>query len=57
MPDNLRGREYYHPTQEGREKALAQRMQELKQRKEDLRRAEEEKPKLPKRRGTEQAEE
>jgi len=40
MPDNLRGREYYHPTQEGREKLLAQRMEEIKQRKEDLRRAE-----------------
>src|SRR5262249_39364746 len=41
MPDNLRGREYYHPTQEGREKLLAQRMQEIKQRKEELRQAEE----------------
>ena len=41
MPDNLRGREYYHPTQEGREKLLAQRMEEIKQRKEELRRAEE----------------
>ena len=40
MPDNLRGREYYHPTQEGREKLLAQRMEEIKQRKEELRRAE-----------------
>src|SRR6266404_9008796 len=45
MPENLRGREYYHPTQEGREKALAQRMQELKQRKEGLRRSEEKTPK------------
>ena len=45
MPDNLRGREYYHPTVEGREKMLAQRMEELKQRKQELRRAEEEKPK------------
>ena len=35
MPDNLRGREYYHPTQEGREKLLAQRMEEIKQRKEE----------------------
>jgi putative ATPase len=41
MPDNLRGREYYHPTQEGREKLLAQRMEEINQRKEELRRAEE----------------
>jgi putative ATPase len=41
MPDNLRGREYYHPTSEGREKLLAQRMEEIKQRKEELRRTEE----------------
>src|SRR5215475_3875572 len=33
MPDNLRGREYYNPTAEGKEKALAQRMEEVKQRK------------------------
>jgi putative ATPase len=57
MPDNLRGREYYHPTQEGREKLLAQRMDELKQRKEELRRAEEKKTKPSKRRGTGVAEE
>src|SRR5215813_710742 len=59
MPDNLRGREYYHPTQEGREKLLAQRMEEIKQRKEELRRAEtsveEKKPKPLKRRGKEEA--
>jgi putative ATPase len=30
MPDNLRGRQYYHPTAEGREKLLAQRMQEIR---------------------------
>jgi putative ATPase len=41
MPDNLRGREYYHPTQEGREKLLGQRMEEIKQRKQELHRAEE----------------
>src|SRR5262249_21119879 len=40
LPDNLRGREYYHPTQEGREKLLAQRMDEIKKRKEELKRAE-----------------
>src|SRR5215469_9153326 len=40
LPDNLRGREYYHPTQEGREKLLAQRMEEIRQRKEELRRNE-----------------
>ena len=60
MPDNLRGREYYHPTHEGREKLLAQRMEEIKQRKEELRRAEEsstdKKPKSVKRRGREEAE-
>ena len=30
MPDSLRGRRYYHPTQEGREKLLAQRMEEIR---------------------------
>jgi putative ATPase len=30
LPDSLRGRSYYHPTQEGREKQLAQRMDEIK---------------------------
>jgi putative ATPase len=57
MPNNLRGREYYHPTQEGREKLLAQRMEEIKQRKEELRRAEESgasKSKPVKRRGKEE---
>jgi len=29
LPDNLRNRSYYHPPQEGREKLLAQRMEEL----------------------------
>jgi putative ATPase len=60
MPDNLRGREYYHPTQEGREKLLAQRLEEIKRLKEELRRAEskaeEKKPKSLKRRETEEAE-
>jgi putative ATPase len=56
MPDNLRGREYYHPTSEGREKMLAQRMEEIKGRKEELRRAEEKTPKPSKRRGKEEAE-
>ncbi len=31
LPDNLRGRHYYHPTQEGREKLLSQRMEEIRQ--------------------------
>ncbi len=30
LPDALRGRTYYHPTQEGREKLLAQRMDEIR---------------------------
>jgi putative ATPase len=29
LPDNLRGRRYYHPTSEGREKMLAERLQEI----------------------------
>ena len=29
LPDNLRDRRYYHPTNEGRERLLAQRMEEL----------------------------
>jgi putative ATPase len=40
MPDNLRGREYDQPTQEGREKLLGQRMEEIRQKKEELRRTE-----------------
>ena len=30
LPDSLKGRVYYHPTQEGREKLLAQRMEEIR---------------------------
>ena len=30
LPDSLKGRSYYRPTQEGREKALAQRMEEIR---------------------------
>jgi putative ATPase len=30
LPDSLRGHTYYHPTQEGREKLLAQRMEEIR---------------------------
>jgi putative ATPase len=59
MPDNLRGREYYHPTQEGREKLLGQRLEEIKRLKEELRRAEakaeEKKPKPLKRGGKKEA--
>jgi len=30
LPDSLKGRTYYHPTQEGREKLLAQRLEEIR---------------------------
>ena len=30
LPENLRGREFYHPRQQGREKLLAQRMEEIR---------------------------
>jgi putative ATPase len=30
LPESLHGRRYYHPTQEGREKLLAQRMDEIR---------------------------
>jgi putative ATPase len=30
LPASLAGRRYYHPTQEGREKLLAQRMEEIR---------------------------
>jgi len=30
LPESLQGRSYYHPTQEGREKMLAQRMEEIR---------------------------
>jgi putative ATPase len=35
LPDNLRGRRYYHPTSEGREKLFAQRLEEIRRLKED----------------------
>ncbi len=35
LPDSLRGRSYYHPTQEGREKQLAARMEEIRRIKAD----------------------
>jgi putative ATPase len=34
LPDNLRGREYYHPTQQGREKLWVQRILEIRRAKE-----------------------
>ncbi len=30
LPDSLKGHHYYHPTQEGREKALAQRLEDIR---------------------------
>jgi len=30
LPDALLGRSYYHPTQEGHEKLLTQRMEEIR---------------------------
>jgi putative ATPase len=35
LPDSLRGQRFYHPTQEGREKLLAQRMDEIRRIKAD----------------------
>jgi putative ATPase len=37
LPDNLRGRRYYQPTQEGREKLLSQRMEEIRRLRESKR--------------------
>jgi putative ATPase len=37
LPDSLKGRSYYHPTQEGREKLLAQRMEEIRKIKQEKR--------------------
>jgi putative ATPase len=39
LPDNLRGRQYYHPTSEGRERALAQRLEEIRRLREEAREA------------------
>jgi putative ATPase len=37
LPEGLRGRTYYHPTVEGREKLLGQRMEEIRKIKESKR--------------------
>jgi putative ATPase len=37
LPESLQGREYYHPTQEGREKLLAQRVEEVRRLRESKR--------------------
>ena len=39
LPDNLRGREYYHPTSEGREKFYYQRLEEIRKLREEARKA------------------
>jgi len=39
LPDNLRGREYYHPTAEGREKLFAQRLEEIRKLRAEARKA------------------
>jgi putative ATPase len=39
LPDNLRGRQYYHPTSEGREKLLAQRLEEIRRLREEIKAA------------------
>jgi putative ATPase len=38
LPASLQGRSYYQPTQEGREKQLAQRMEEIRKIRENKRR-------------------
>ncbi len=38
LPDNLRGREYYHPTAEGREKLFAQRIEEIRRMRDEAKR-------------------
>jgi len=38
LPESLAGRRWYHPTQEGREKLLAQRMEEIRRTRESKRR-------------------
>jgi putative ATPase len=40
LPDNLRGREYYHPTMEGREKILAERLEAIRRLREKARESE-----------------
>ncbi len=37
LPDNLRGRRYYHPTGEGREKILAERVEEIRRKRQEMR--------------------
>src|SRR5579872_5377990 len=39
LPDNLRGRKYYHPTAEGREKLLGQRLEKIRKLREEARKA------------------
>jgi putative ATPase len=40
LPESLRDRRYYHPTSEGREKQLKQRMEEIERIREENRKPE-----------------
>jgi putative ATPase len=40
LPGNLRGRQYYHPTSEGREKLFTQRLEEIRRLREEAQKAE-----------------
>jgi len=44
LPDNLRGRTYYHPSGQGREKILAERLEEIRRLRDVARRAEDKDP-------------
>ncbi|HKW76981.1 MAG TPA: replication-associated recombination protein A [Terriglobales bacterium] len=44
LPDNLRGRRYYHPTAEGREKLFAQRLEEIRRLKDEAKKSSPSKP-------------
>ncbi|HEY6304996.1 MAG TPA: replication-associated recombination protein A [Candidatus Angelobacter sp.] len=44
LPDNLRGRQYYHPTEEGKEKAFTQRLEEIRRKRQEAGKAEENMP-------------
>jgi putative ATPase len=44
LPDNLRGRRYYHPTAEGREKLFAQRLEEIRRLKDEAKKSSSSKP-------------
>jgi putative ATPase len=39
LPDNLRGRQYYHPTMDGKEKAFTQRLEEIRRKRQEAAKA------------------